>query len=67
MVELNADVIVMITTRWLDEIVTGLVSDAEHLVKRERCTIHQVNLTLSLAFLAPQLVLGGEARQAMPG
>jgi site-specific DNA recombinase len=42
--------------RWLDEIVTGSVTDAESLAKRERCTVRQVNLTLSLAFLAPQLV-----------
>lgn len=35
---------------------TGSVTDAEHLAKRERCTVRQVNLTLSLAFLAPQLV-----------
>lgn len=41
---------------WLDEIVTGSVIDAEQLAKRERCTVRQVNLTLSLAFLAPQLV-----------
>ena len=26
------------------------------LAKRERCTVRQINLTLSLAFLAPQLV-----------
>jgi len=42
--------------RWLDEIVSGFVIDAEHLAKRERCTVRQVNLTLSLAFLAPALV-----------
>jgi site-specific DNA recombinase len=42
--------------RWLDEIVSGSVTDAGHLAKRERCTLRQVNLTLSLAFLAPQLV-----------
>ena len=42
--------------RWLDEIVTGSVIDAEQLAKRERCTVRQVNLTLSLAFLAPKLV-----------
>ena len=29
---------------------------AEELAKRERCTVRQINLTLSLAFLAPQLV-----------
>jgi site-specific DNA recombinase len=42
--------------RWLDEIVSGSVTDAEYLAKRERCTVRQINLTLSLAFLAPQLV-----------
>jgi hypothetical protein len=42
--------------RWLEEIVTGSIIDAEQLAKRERCTVRQVNLTLSLAFLAPQLV-----------
>ena len=42
--------------RWLDEIVSGSVVDAEYLAKRERCTVRQVNLTLSLAFLAPSLV-----------
>jgi site-specific DNA recombinase len=42
--------------RWLDEIVTGSITGAEHLAKRERFTVRQVNRTLSLAFLAPQLV-----------
>jgi len=42
--------------RWLEEIVNGAVTDAEQLEKRERCTVRQVNMTLSLAFLAPQLV-----------
>ena len=42
--------------RWLDEIMTGSISDAAQLAKRERCTVRQINLTLSLAFLAPQLV-----------
>jgi site-specific DNA recombinase len=42
--------------RWLDEIVSGSVPDAGQLAKRERCTVRRVNLTLSLAFLAPQLV-----------
>jgi site-specific DNA recombinase len=41
---------------WLDEIVSGSVTGAEQLAERERCTVRQVNLTLSLAFLAPQLV-----------
>jgi len=42
--------------RWLDEIVVGTIVNAEEVAKRERCTVRQVNLTLSLAFLAPQLV-----------
>ena len=42
--------------RWLDEIMTGSITNAGQLAKRERCTVRQVNLTLSLAFLAPQLV-----------
>jgi hypothetical protein len=49
--------------RWLQEIVTGSITDAEHLAKRERCTVRQVNLTLSLAFLAPQL---GSCRRTPP-
>jgi site-specific DNA recombinase len=42
--------------RWLGEIVSGSVTSAEQLARRERCTARQINLTLSLAFLAPQLV-----------
>ena len=42
--------------RWLDEIMTGSITDAQQLAKRERCTVRQINLTLSLAFLSPQLV-----------
>jgi site-specific DNA recombinase len=42
--------------RWLDEIISGSVIDAEALAKRERCTVRQVNLTISLAFLATPLV-----------
>ena len=42
--------------RWLDEIVSVSITDAEQLAKRERCTERQINLTLSLAFLAPRLV-----------
>jgi site-specific DNA recombinase len=42
--------------RWLDEIVSGSITDPKQLATRERCTERQVNLTLSLAFLAPGLV-----------
>ena len=41
--------------RWLEEIMTGTITDAKQLARRERCTVRQVNMTLSLAFLAPQL------------
>jgi hypothetical protein len=34
----------------------GSITDAAQLAKRERCTLHQIKLTLSLAFLAPPLV-----------
>jgi site-specific DNA recombinase len=42
--------------RWLDELVAGSVTEAEQIAKREQCSIRQVNLTISLAFLAPALV-----------
>src|SRR5262249_12762947 len=42
--------------RWLDDIIAGSVSSPQQLAQREQCTVRQVNLTLSLAFLAPQLV-----------
>ena len=42
--------------RWLDQLSSGAVTDAHQLAQREQCTVRQVNLTLSLAFLAPQLV-----------
>ena len=42
--------------RWLDEIVSGTVADAEHIATREKCSVRQVNMTISLAFLSPTLV-----------
>lgn len=43
--------------RWLDEIVTGIVTDAEEIAAREKCSVRQVNMTISLAFLSPTLVI----------
>ena len=43
--------------RWLDEIVTGIVIDAEQIAAREKCSVRQVNMTISLAFLSPALVI----------
>lgn len=42
--------------RWLDEIVTGKVTSAEQIAARNKCSVRQVNMTISLAFLAPDLV-----------
>jgi hypothetical protein len=42
--------------RWLDEIVMGNVADAEEIAAREKCSVRQVNMTISLAFLSPTLV-----------
>jgi hypothetical protein len=42
--------------RWLDEIVTGSVTDIEQIAARHKCSGRQVNMTILLAFLAPDLV-----------
>jgi len=42
--------------RWLDEIISGSVTDPEQIALRERCSVRHVNMTISLAFLAPKLV-----------
>jgi hypothetical protein len=36
---------------WLEEILTNGGASAESIAKRERCTVRQVNMTISLAFL----------------
>ena len=40
---------------WLDEIVTGAAS-IDQIAKREKCSVRHVHMTISLAFLAPDLV-----------
>ena len=42
--------------RWLTELITDPTANRERIAKREQCSVHKVNLTLSLAFLAPDLV-----------
>ena len=42
--------------RWLDELMTGTVTNVEQIAATENCTARQVNMTISLAFLAPNLV-----------
>jgi site-specific DNA recombinase len=42
--------------RWLDDVVSGRVTSIIELCTREKCSVRQVNMTVSLAFLAPNLV-----------
>src|SRR5882762_2816471 len=42
--------------RWLDDVVSGQVTTVAELCTREKCSVRQVNMTISLAFLAPNLV-----------
>ena len=42
--------------RWLDEIVSGSVTDVQQIAARQKSGVRQVNMTISLAFLAPALV-----------
>lgn len=38
--------------RWLDEIVSSSATNIEQIAKRQKCSARQVNMTISLAFLA---------------
>jgi site-specific DNA recombinase len=42
--------------RWLDELITDPAADTESIADREGCSVRRVNMTISLAFLAPHLV-----------
>src|SRR5260370_1021336 len=42
--------------RWVDEAVSGRVMRVAELGAREKCSVRQVNMTILLAFLAPNLV-----------
>jgi site-specific DNA recombinase len=42
--------------RWLDELIADATATADSIAQRERCSVRKVNMTLSLAFLAPDLV-----------
>ena len=42
--------------RWLDELMTDPTANTESIAKRAACTARKVNMTLSLAFLAPDLI-----------
>jgi site-specific DNA recombinase len=42
--------------QWLDDVVSGRMTTVTELCAREKCSVRQVNMTISLAFLAPNLV-----------
>lgn len=42
--------------QWLDDVVSGRVTTVAELSVSEKCSVRQVNMTISLAFLAPSLV-----------
>jgi hypothetical protein len=42
--------------RWLAELLADVNATAETIARRERCSVRKVNMTISLAFLAPDLV-----------
>jgi site-specific DNA recombinase len=41
---------------WLDEIVSGVALTAEQIAARHKCSVRHVNMTISMAFIAPALV-----------
>jgi site-specific DNA recombinase len=42
--------------QWLDDVVSGRVTTVQEICAREKCSVRQVNMTISLVFLAPNLV-----------
>ena len=42
--------------RWLDELMAGTVTNVEQIASTENCSVRQINMVISLAFLAPNLV-----------
>jgi site-specific DNA recombinase len=42
--------------RWLDELIADASASAETIAQRDGCSTRKVNMTISLAFLAPDLV-----------
>jgi site-specific DNA recombinase len=42
--------------QWLDDVISGRITTVAELCVREKCSVRQVNMTISIAFLAPNLV-----------
>ena len=43
--------------RWLEELIADKTATTDSIAKREGCSVRKVNMTISLAFLAPDLVM----------
>jgi hypothetical protein len=41
---------------WVAELISGSITSTQQIAAREQCSLRQVNLTISLAFLSPTLV-----------
>jgi hypothetical protein len=52
---------------WLDALIAGSVTNVEQIAATENCTIRQINMTISLAFLAPNLVQAAVDRRLPRG
>ena len=52
--------------RWLAELMEHPAATAESIAKREGCSPRKVNMTISLAFLAPDLVQAALKRSEEP-
>jgi site-specific DNA recombinase len=44
---------------WLNELIADPAANAERIAARDGCSVRKVNMTISLAFLAPDLVKAG--------
>ena len=53
--------------RWLDELITDPAATTESIAGREGCTTRKINMTISLAFLAPDLVKAAIDGRLPPG
>jgi hypothetical protein len=42
--------------RWLDELIADPTVSADSIATRENCSARKINMTISLAFLAPDLL-----------
>lgn len=51
---------------WADDLIAGRVADTEALARRENCSERRIRMTLSLAFLAPDIVAAALANRLPP-